>query len=277
MEVKTPNTTAMVEKAAGAVAKKPKTAGAIAYLSSDNFKQQLAMALPKFFDTDRFVRSAISEFRLNPALQECSVPSVLGFFMQAAMFGLEPGSSVLGQCYPVPFNNKATGMREVQFILGYKGMKSLVDRSEKIMKIETHCVYEKDEIEVTYGLKSDLKHKPYLEGDPGAIIGAYCIAHFNDGGHQFVYMPKHKIDQHRKCSKGGNYGPWVTDYDVMAEKTCFRSLFRWLPVSIDAVKAVSRDEVVARYKLDSAPDSAPEDIIEIDYVAATPDEGGESA
>ena len=59
MEVKTPNTAAMVEKAAGAVAKKPKTAGAIDYLSSDNFKQQLAMALPKFFGADRFVRRKV--------------------------------------------------------------------------------------------------------------------------------------------------------------------------------------------------------------------------
>ena len=36
-------------------------------LQSKSFAKQLQMALPKFFDTDRFVRSAISDFRLNTA------------------------------------------------------------------------------------------------------------------------------------------------------------------------------------------------------------------
>ncbi len=277
MEVKTPNTTAMVEKAAGAVAKKPKTAGAIDYLGSESFKQQLAMALPKFFDTDRFVRSAISEFRLNPALQECSVPSVLGFYMQAAMCGLEP-SSVLGQCYPVPFNNKKTGAKECQFMLGYRGMASIARRSGEVLSIDAKCVHEKDEFELTYGLDSDLKHKPYLEGDPGAIIGAYCIVRFKDGSHQYEYMPKYRIDQHRKRSKGGNYGPWVTDYEEMAKKTVFRSIFKWLPISIEATQATAADDNVVIYKpTDAAVNVAPEDMIDIEFVAATPDEGGESA
>ena len=275
MEVKTPNTTAMVEKAAAPAAKRTKPAGAIDYLGSDSFKQQLSKALPKFFDTDRFVRSAISEFRLNPALQECSVPSVLGFFMQAAMCGLEPGSSILGQCYPVPFNNKKTGAKECQFILGYKGMKALVDRSDKVMRIEARCVYEKDELEITYGLDSDLKHKPYLDGDPGALVGAYCIVRFKDGSFQYEYMPKFRIDQHRKRSKASNYGPWVTDYDAMAVKTVFRSMFKWLPISIETAQIIATDNSVINYKLNSEPTAAPEDIIDIEFVAAAPEEGGD--
>jgi len=116
MPIKTPtNTAAMTAKTQTAVAKKQGTA--IDYLNNEKFQQQLAAALPKFLDTDHFVRSAITEFRLNPALAECSVPSVLGYFMQAAACGLEP-ASMLGQCYPVPFNNKKTGMREAQFICG---------------------------------------------------------------------------------------------------------------------------------------------------------------
>ena len=113
--IKTPkNTAALQPKTAQAVAKRQGTA--VDYLNDERFKGQLAAALPKFLDTDHFVRSAITEFRLNPALAECSVPSVLGYFMQAAACGLEPASA-LGQCYPVPFNNKKTGNKEVQFIL----------------------------------------------------------------------------------------------------------------------------------------------------------------
>lgn len=272
MEIKTPtNTAAMTEKASAAVAKKQKPAGAIDYLNSQSFKSQLQMALPKFFDTDRFVRSAISDFRLNPALQECSVPSVLGFYMQAAMCGLEP-SSVLGQCYPVPFNNRKTGAKECQFIIGYRGMASIARRSGEVLSIDAKIVHEKDTFDLVYGLESNITHVPYLTGDPGAMIGAYCIVKFKDGSHQFEYMPKYKIDEHRKRSKGGNYGPWVTDYEEMAKKTVFRSIFKWLPVSIEASAAERADSNVVNFAPSAAAEN-PEDYIEVDFVAASPEEG----
>ena len=272
MEIKTPtNTTAMTEKASATVAKKQKPAGAIDFLNSASFKSQLQMALPKFFDTDRFVRSAISDFRLNPALQECSVPSVLGFYMQAARCGLEP-SSVLGQCYPVPFNNRKTGAKECQFIIGYRGMASIARRSGEVLSIDAKIVHEKDTFELVYGLDSNITHVPYLAGDPGAMIGAYCIVKFKDGSHQFEYMPKYKIDEHRKRSKGGNYGPWVTDYEEMAKKTVFRSIFKWLPVSIEAAAAERADSNVVNFAPSAAAEN-PEDIIEVDFVAASPEEG----
>lgn len=264
------NTAAMTEKAAAPVAKK--ATSAVDFLNSAGFKKQLEMALPKFFDTDRFVRSAISDFRLNPALQECSVPSVLGFYMQAAMCGLEP-SSVLGQCYPVPFNNRKTGAKECQFIIGYRGMASIARRSGEILSIEAKIVHEKDGFELVYGLDSNITHVPYLEGDPGAMIGAYCIVKFKDGSHQFEYMPKYKIDEHRRRSKGGNYGPWVTDYEEMAKKTVFRSIFKWLPVSIEAASAERADSNVVNYQPPAKGEENPDDFIEIDFVAAAPEEG----
>lgn len=271
-KIKSPtNTAAMTEKAAAAPMVK-KSTSAIDFLNSESFKKQLSMALPKFFDTDRFVRSAISDFRLNPALQECSVPSVLGFYMQAAMCGLEP-SSVLGQCYPVPFNNRKTGAKECQFIIGYRGMASIARRSGEVLSIDAKIVHEKDTFELVYGLDSNITHVPYLEGDPGAMIGAYCIVKFKDGSHQFEYMPKYKIDEHRKRSKGGNYGPWVTDYEEMAKKTVFRSIFKWLPVSIEAASVERADSNVVNYQPPLKGEDNPEDMIEIDFVAAAPEEG----
>ena len=270
-KIKTPtNTAAMTEKAAAPVAKKP--AGALDYLGSESFKKQIANALPKFFDTDRFVRSAISDFRLNPALQECSVPSVLGFYMQAAMCGLEP-SSVLGQCYPVPFNNRKTGSKEAQFILGYRGMASIARRSGEVLSIDAKIVHEKDTFELVYGLEANITHIPYLEGDPGAMIGAYCVVRFKDGSHQFEYMPKFKIDEHRRRSKSGSYGPWVTDYEEMAKKTVFRSIFKWLPISIEAANAERADANVVNYNPAPTSTGNPDDFIEIDFVAASPEEG----
>lgn len=236
------------------------------YLSNDGFKQQLAMALPKFFDADRFVRSAISEFRLNPDLQKCSIASVLGYFMQAASCGLEP-ASVLGQCYPVPFRNKKTGGMECQFILGYRGMAALARRSGEVTSIDAQVVHEKDDFELTYGLEQKLIHKPYLMGDAGAMVGAYCIVRFKDGSYQYRFMPRAEIDAHRLRSKATGFSPWQTDYDEMAKKTVFRALFKWLPITLEAAQMAALDESVARYN----PTATGDDMLKIDYVVAEPE------
>lgn len=244
---------------------------ALDYLQTQAFAQQLQMALPKFFDTDRFVRSAISEFRLNPALRECSVPSVLGFYMQAAMCGLEP-SSVLGQCYPVPFNNKKTGMKECQFVIGYRGMAAIARRSGDVNSIDAHIVHEKDEFELTYGLEQNIVHKPFIDGDPGPMRGAYCVVRFRDGSSQFRFMPKSEIDAHRARSKASSYGPWVTDYEAMALKTVFRTIFKWLPISIEDMQHIAMDGSSATYNAQKAlTESNVEDFIDIEMVSADED------
>ena len=268
--VKTPkNTAALQPKAKTAMAKKTSTA--IDFLNDDRFKAQLAAALPKFLDTDHFVRSALTEFRLNPALAECSVPSVLGYFMQAAACGLEP-ASVLGQCYPVPFNNKRTGQREAQFLLSYRGMLSIARRSGEIASVIAEIVYENDEFEIEYGMQPKLVHRPYIDGDPGAVRGAYCVVRFKSEGTEplIKYMPKAEIDRHRKRSKASSSGPWVTDYEEMAKKTVFRAVFKWLPVSIEQVMATTGDGAVAKY---NAAATEPDDALEIEFVAAE-DDGG---
>lgn len=268
--IKTPKkTTAIAPKAPQAVAKKQGTV--VDYLNNDKFKEQLAAALPKFLDTDHFIRSAITEFRLNPALAECSVPSVLGYFMQAAACGLEP-ASMLGQCYPVPFNNKKTGQREAQFICGYRGMLSIARRSGEIASVDAQIVHENDTFDIEYGLEPKLVHKPCLTGDPGPMIGAYVVVRFKGEGVEplMKYMPKSEIDNHRKRSKASSYGPWVTDYDEMAKKTVFRSVFKWLPISIEQIQATTTDGAVSRYNANAKTDDI-EDLVEVEFVAAEDD------
>ena len=266
MEMMRPsNTAAMAEHAKAA--KPAKRQGTVLdYLQTDKFRDQIQMALPKFFDTDRFVRSAISDFRLNKALSECSVASVLGFYMQAAMCGLEP-SSVLGQCYPVPFWNSKAQEKQCQFIIGYRGMAAIARRSGEVLSIDAQIVHEKDEFELVYGLEQNLVHRPFLDGDPGPMRGAYCIVRFRDGSYQFKFMSKAEIDNHRRRSKAGSSGPWVTDYEEMARKTVFRSVFKWLPISIEDSLTATRDETVPVYTNNANATNA-DDLLEVEFVAA---------
>lgn len=269
--VKTPsNTQALQPKAAQVVPKKQGTA--VDYLSSEKFKEQFAAALPKFMDTDHFIRSAITEIRLNPLLAECSVASVLGYFMQAAACGLEPAST-LGHCYPVPFNNKKTGQRECQFILGYRGMLSIARRSGEISSVVAEVVHEKDEFSVEYGMAPNLIHKPCIKGDPGAVIGAYVVVRFKGEGVEPVikFMPKDEIDKHRRRSKASGSGPWVTDYDEMAKKTVFRAVFKWLPISIEQIQAATTDGSVSHFNTSATNISDVDDLLEVEFVAAEDD------
>ena len=264
------NLSQMAQQANGNGNGKPKGAMTVKdYLESEAYRKQIQDALPKFIDKDRFIRSALSEFRLNKALQECSVPSVMGYFMQAAALGLEPAST-LGQCYPVPFNNKNSGAKECQFILGFRGMAAIARRSGEVTSIDAHVVHERDEFLLEYGIDAKLSHKPYLDGDPGTMRGAYAVVRFKDGSYQYAFMPRFEIEKHHKRSKSGTSGPWITDYEEMAKKTVFRSMFKWLPIVVEAQEAESSDETVARYNAKSG-EIEHETVEDVEYTVSTPE------
>jgi recombination protein RecT len=210
---------------------------------------KMAEALPKHMDMDRMSRIALTTIRTNPTLLECTVPSLMGAVMQAVQLGLEPG--LLGHCYLIPFNKNAgtkqnpQWVKEVQFIIGYKGMIDLARRSGHIQSIYAHAVYENDEFEYELGLQPTLKHKPSF-GERGVFIGAYAVAHFKDGGYQMEFMPKSEVEKRRTRAKSKSYSPWDTDYEEMAKKTVVRAMFKYLPISIEVQTQAQHDEVVRK-------------------------------
>jgi recombination protein RecT len=191
---------------------------------------------------ERLLSVTMTEMRKNPTLQECTQASLFGALVQAAQLGLEPGSA-LGHCYLVPYKNRKIGRVECQFQLGYKGMIDLARRSGQIIKLSSHCVFEKDSFSVTYGLADSLEHKPFLDGSAGEVRGAYAAAHLTGGGCQWVFLPRHKLDAIKDGSPSGRSGPWVTHFEEMCQKTAARALFKWLPVSIEAQTAVGLDSM----------------------------------
>ncbi|MDJ1156019.1 recombination protein RecT [Macrococcus caseolyticus] len=202
----------------------------------------MAQALPKHMDIDRLTRLAMTTIRTTPALKDADVGSLLGAVMQAAQLGLEPG--LMGHCYLLPFNNKNKGIKEVQFIIGYKGMIDLARRSGHIKSIYAHAVYSNDEFDYELGLESKLVHKPTMEPDKGEFIGAYAVAHFKDGGYQFEFMSKADIEKRKGRSKAANskFSPWISDYEEMAKKTVVRHMWKYLPISVEVQQQVAYDE-----------------------------------
>lgn len=202
----------------------------------------MAQALPKHMDIDRLTRLAMTTIRTTPALKDADVGSLLGAVMQAAQLGLEPG--LMGHCYLLPFNNKNKGIKEVQFVIGYKGMIDLARRSGHIKSIYAHAVYSNDEFDYELGLESKLVHKPTMNADKGEFVGAYAVAHFKDGGYQFEFMSKADIEKRKGRSKAANskFSPWTSDYEEMAKKTVVRHMWKYLPISVEVQQQVAYDE-----------------------------------
>lgn len=197
-------------------------------------EKQFAAALPKHINSERFTRIAITTIRQNPKLAQCTQESLLGALMTSAQLGLEPG--ILGQCYLIPYG------RECQFQISYKGMIELLRRSGQLKDIYAYSVYSNDEFEMVYGLSRNLTHKPALT-NRGEFVGCYAVAILKDDTHAFEFMTKEEIEIHgKRFSKTFNNGPWKSDFESMSHKTVVKKLLKWLPVSVEFLESVAKDE-----------------------------------
>lgn len=235
-------TVAPAKARAAAVAATTKTGTMLDIIRGKAFQNQMALALPKSMTAERLTRIVMTECRKVPALMNCNQESFFGAVLQCAQLGLEPGSA-LGHCYLLPFGSKARdGRPNCQLIIGYRGMIDLARRSGQIVSINAYCVHEADNFEYELGLHPDIHHKPSPLADRGPVTYVYAVAVLKGGGVQFEVMSRAEIEAVRKQSKAGTSGPWVSHWEEMARKTTVRKLFKYLPVSIEAVRAVEIDE-----------------------------------
>ena len=236
-------TVAPAKARATAVAATSKPGTMLDIVRSKSFQAQMAMALPKNLTAERLTRIVMTEVRKTPALLNCNQESFFGAVLQCAQLGLEPGSA-LGHCYLLPFGNgKARdGRPNCQLIIGYRGMIDLARRSGQIQSINAYVVHEADDFEYELGLHPDIHHKPSPLADRGPVTYVYAVAVLKGGGVQFEVMSRAEVEAVRAQSKAGKSGPWVTHWDEMARKSVVRKLFKYLPVSIEAVRAVEIDE-----------------------------------
>lgn len=259
------------DKLAGAIIKKPAASVAAKRMTSKNpvinmlldpkFKKQMAMALPKSLTADRLTRIVMTEFRKTPELMQCDQESLFGAIMQCAALGLEPGSA-LGHCYLLPYSKRC------QLIIGYRGMIDLARRSGQIVSLSAYCVREADEFHYELGLHPDIRHVPSASAANSPVTFVYAVAVLKDGGVQFEVMSRAEIEKVRSASRAGKSGPWASHWEEMAKKTVIRRLFKYLPVSIEATRAVEVDE-----KADRGEGLTEQDWLDAEYV----DKGTEEA
>lgn len=239
-----------------------KPAEKVAYLLEAR-KDAIAAMLPRHLNAERLLKVAQIAATTTPALLECEIPSLISAIGQCAQMGLE-SNTVLGHAYLIPFrakNKAGQWIKNVQVIVGYKGLIDLARRSGHIVSIAAHEVREKDTFELEYGLEEKLRHVPYLAGDRGPILGYYAVAHMKDGGHAFDFMPNSEVMDIRNGSQGYKQAiasaekykntpahPWIDHEVEMGKKTAVRRLAKMLPLSIEFSTAIAVDDLSERGK-----------------------------
>lgn len=219
-------------------------------LFSDNIKNQLAMAIPKWLSIDRLLRVVFSSILKNPKLLDCTQESILNSVMQCAQLGLEP---ILGKAHLIPYTNKKKqgNPLECQFQPGYQGLIDLAQRTGNIESIRAHCIYEHDEYKIQYGYDEKIDHVPVLHNQ-GKMIGVYTVWTKRPGIKTFTFMTIEEIEKIRDKSIAYQYAikvnskdtPWITDFEEMAKKTVIKRHSKLEPASIEFMTAVEIDNEV---------------------------------
>jgi recombination protein RecT len=202
-------------------------------------QDQIARALPKFLTPERFIRVALTTINKNPKLLECTEASLMACLMDCAQLGLEPDNT-MGRAYLIPFNDRKNNRIVCTLIIGYKGLIALAYRSGQVKTIMAQVVCENDAFDFEFGLQHRLSHKPVLR-NRGDVIAAYSYGLMEGGISAFDVMSVEDVERIQARSKAANDGPWKTDWDEMARKTVLKRLAKYLPLSIDFMDAVARD------------------------------------
>ena len=209
--------------------------------AQEQFRLALPSTVAKYLTPERMTRVVLSALARTPLLLQCTPNSVLKCVMESASLGLEPTGGVLGSAYMVPFRNK-TGSYDATLVVGYRGLIDLARRSGELSDIDAHIVYEADEFELEFGMNPKLIHKPVLTNERGAVLGGYGVAVLKDESKHCTWMNIDEINAVRERSRARDNGPWKTDWEEMAKKTCVRRCIKMLPLSAELCRALDVED-----------------------------------
>lgn len=210
----------------------------------EQYMPSIKRSIVKHITPERMVQMVTNLMSKNPKLKECTPQSLVSAVMQASELGFKPVQA-LGECYFVPYG------KEIQFQIGYKGYISLARRSGEIKTLHAYCVFPGDEFEYELGLHPVLHHKPaFQDNDPQSMTHVYAVAHYKDGGYNFVVLNKSQVERLRVrnySQKNRINGAWASDYDKMAMAKAIKQLAKFMPLSDEMQKAVQVDESVPQF------------------------------
>lgn len=152
----------------------------------------------------------------RPVLEVCTPASIANALLEMVIKGLSP---VKKQCYFVAYAN------ELSCDEGYFGDQVIAKRVANVREFKGHAVYEGDifvfERNETTGRTKIMEHKSELVNqDPDKVVGAYCIAMFNDDTTDAEVMSMKQIQRSWAQGQSKGQSPAHKNFgDEMAIKT----------------------------------------------------------
>lgn len=186
-----------------------------------------------------FMSSVISVANGNPQLRKAEPMSIIGAAMVAATMQLQV-IPTLGQCYIIPYGNKA------QFQVGYLGLLQLCQRSGQFKKILAAPVHEGEYISGDEFDEDYVFDKKQRKSDK--IVGYMAKFELLNGFTKVAYWDVDRVKAHAtkfsQAYRSGHTSPWKSDFDAMAQKTVLKSILKYAPKSIEMQNAVTFDQAV---------------------------------
>ena len=208
----------------------------------DKNKAVITETLPKGFNYQRMVRTAMNAVSTTPMITKCTPASIFLSCVRAFALGIEPNGA-LAHGYLVPFNDK--GVWKAQFMPSYRGMIELAMRTGRVASIYAHEVCQHDTFEYQLGDDKQIHHIPNPT-DRGETIGYYAVVKYSEGATDFEYMTMQDVNKVKASSPGAgsNYSPWKTWPDEMGKKTVIKRLMKRVPMSVEMATAIQHDNAV---------------------------------
>lgn len=186
-----------------------------------------------------FMSSVISVANGNPQLRKAEPMSIIGAAMVAATMQLQV-IPTLGQCYIIPYGNKA------QFLIGYLGLLQLCQRSGQFKKILAAPVHEGEYISGDEFDEDYVFDKKQRKSDK--IVGYMAKFELLNGFTKVAYWDADRVKAHAakfsQAYRSGYTSPWKSNFDAMAQKTVLKSILKYAPKSIEMQNAVTFDQAV---------------------------------
>ncbi|HNX81706.1 MAG TPA: recombinase RecT [Candidatus Omnitrophota bacterium] len=205
-----------------------------AVLNQQTIRAQIKNSLKEH--SGAFMSSMIDLYSGESSLQNCDPEKVAMECVKAAALGL-PISKSLGFAYVVPFKGNPT------FIIGYKGLIQLAQRSGLYRTINADAVYE-GELEGVDKMSGEIK----LTGErtSSEIVGFFAYFRLMNGFEKVFYMTVEEVtDWAKRYSPGFSkeFSVWKTEFDKMAKKTVLKRLISvYGPMSIEMQNVMENDE-----------------------------------
>lgn len=183
-------------------------------LNDSTIRAQLKNSLKE--KSGAFMSSMLDLYSGDSYLQNCDPRAVAMECLKAASLDL-PIVKSLGFAYVVSYKNTPT------FIVGYKGLIQLAQRTGQYKTINAGVVYEGE-----YQGYDKLSGMVDISGERTGdnAVGYFAYFKLINGFEKMLYMTKEEVTEWRaKYSKTkSDATPWAKEFDKMAMKTCLRRL-----------------------------------------------------